>query len=219
MESDVPVELPTLEINMHFVDGENIHAPAQDKDFYAALGKLITSYSLVEGVGHYCLRFLSGMEADNARIVLGGLSFPAVTEKLRGITQRLPIAQEVELLLKQTALISEVRNSLVHRTMTFDAAGAATITNIMTTKDASQIDLSYVDTFALQCMEQDCVRIVARFTCALFPSLRTDLEASPAMIYGPWLYKPVKLDQKGQEPTKGSRSQRRRKKSSRPSPQ
>lgn len=166
--------------------------PSED-DYYAAVGKLITSYAKAEAAANIFTRKLSGLSDDSARCIFGGMRLVDLTERLKNLAKHHNHGsyKEIENILKQLFVIKLERDKIAHREAEYRHLVGIELTNISTAKSLSNASKEIFTIEHLSQLESDCVRVYFRF----FMLTHGDLKVSEDImnwLHSSWSYRPSK---------------------------
>lgn len=166
--------------------------PSED-DYYAAVGKLITSYAKAEAAANIFTRKLSGLSDESARFIFGGMRLADLTERLKNLAKyhNHESCEEIENILKQLDIIKSERNKIAHMEAEYKHSIGIELTNISTAKSLGNTSKEIFTIEHLSQMESDCIIIYFRF----YMLTHGELELSEEIINwlrSPWSYRPAK---------------------------
>jgi hypothetical protein len=169
-----------------------------DEAYFAALGRFIASYASAEHSVHTVARKLSRLTDAKARIIFGGMRLGDLTERIRGLLRATRASDkkynEIDACLIQLDLISEQRNKLVHRWVSYHD-GLIWVSNITIAKVIGSSETISLRMSDFTNMNADCSAISYRLQ---FHGRVGD----PSLLKwarSPWRYKPAQPDA-GQKP-------------------
>ncbi|MCC0000214.1 MAG: hypothetical protein H6870_14775 [Methylobacteriaceae bacterium] len=176
----------------------------EEKGYYAAVGRLVTSYARAEAAARVSVRRASpGLSDKQARIIFGGMRFPDLSERLMRLAKEICDQEwiaELQTLLDQFALIGTQRDRIAHMSSEYDYQLGLVVSNALTAKDADKPESHTFSLPDLVAMADDCDLIFTRFLNIHFskdPLPPLSLRRLGVGI--PWRYTPA-----GPQKTKGS---------------
>lgn len=173
----------------------------EKKGYYAAVGRLITSYAKAEAAARVAARWASpGLSDKHARIIFGGTRFPDLSERLMRLardTCSYESVAELQALLDQFNLIGTNRDRIAHMSSEYDYQLGLVVTNKLTAKDAEKAEGHTFSMSELEAMADDCDAIFTRFL-----NVNYTKEPGPALSLArlgasfPWRYRPAEPQRK-----------------------
>jgi hypothetical protein len=165
--------------------------PAGHDAFYAALGRFIATFAIVENTCHGVFHHICGLPQDAARALIGGRELSTVTSVLnRTVKAREPQERqdEVQALIDQINTISELRHALIHRE-TGVWQDDITASNMATAKYLESIEMLRLDLKHITNATDDLNCIHVRLLFITQPWLRSRLnQATLDAIFLAWRY-------------------------------
>lgn len=173
-------------------------------DFFAVIGRFITSYAAAECAAHVALRSLSSLSDSHARIIFAGMRFTDINEKLRKLSVDHPLEDEINCLLTQLGAIGKERDRIAHRFTYIDqemSPPRAVVSNHWNSKVLENSETRSYTAGAIANMMFDCDAILLRFKIVADGrgALGKALEQHPRDLFAPWLYIPPEQGRKRQE--------------------
>jgi hypothetical protein len=166
--------------------------PESEPGYFAELGRMIAAYASAEAGVHFLARYLSGLRDAKARAIFGRMRLPDLIELVRQMMRvdEKPddVYQEVDTCLVQLNIIANERNKLVHRMVDY-AGSHLSVSNPLTAKSLTAIEMDVFSHDDLQNMKIDCQAIFLRLLWVIAPQTNRDTELVAA-VRGPWRYKP-----------------------------
>jgi hypothetical protein len=173
-----------------------------EKEYYEAVGRLITSYAKAEAAAHLSVRKLSSLSDRHARIIFGGMRFSDIADRLRKLsaeTQTKQVSADFDEIINQFNLIGLERDRIAHRSAEYDYELGLIITNELTAKSRERAEKHIFSLAQLKDMISDCNKIFFRFLLPLIPEYLERIEpgskekhrAFLMEMYEPWRYIPA----------------------------
>jgi hypothetical protein len=176
----------------------------EETPYFAALGIFISEYAVAEGAVHLVARALSGLSDEKARAIFGGQRISDLIPRIRSFLVIDNISaertQNIESCLGQLNIISDQRDKLVHRVLTYKEA-ALHASNMMTAKSIRVPSQDVFKISDLDRMTDDCIRIFSRLYYAAYPDVKSD--ASETVVRwrnSPWRYTPSQPNSRETQP-------------------
>jgi len=164
-----------------------------DDRHFAALGRLVSTYASAEAAVYVVARHLSKLDDAKARVIFAGMRLSDLTERVRRMMEidaaSRAEADDILSCLAQLDLIGERRNHLVHWLAEY-ASGHMRVTNLLTAKSMSAIEVKFFTLEDLDQMTLDCFAILMRLLGLVVPDEHKDAELVAA-LQQPWRYKPA----------------------------
>jgi hypothetical protein len=191
---------------MGFVNGQPADAGEQ-APFFTHYGHFLWQFSQVERLCHFVFHQQSGLEESVARALIGGEQLSKVTRllnsliKAKGDTDRII---EMQFLIDQINVISQLRHDLVHRGADTMADGTINVSNRMTAKSLKSIEILRLNLEHIKGARGDLECVAIRL--ALFGAPTTMELLDPQwteILAAPWRYKRVEPN-KPHQPRRGN---------------
>ena len=149
-----------------------LKADPNEASYYEHFGRFIAAYSNAETSVHSLARHYSGTEDSKARLLIGGLRLGDVTERLRALMEisfsypkgilspggDQDRVDEIESCLVQLSIVTDKRHKLIHRSLSYSAAGFQ-LTDILTVKKLVNFETNLVTLKDMKAMYFDCMVI------------------------------------------------------------
>ena len=192
--------------------------PDEDRTF-AAFGRFIASFALVESGLHIAAKFFSEMPDAKARTVFNGARTTDVIKCLRQFVAGTAIAHDIDELIQQLLFITDARNQFVHQLIEYSHRRGLSVTNRLTSDVASQEPRIFT-LEELDNMSHDCRLIFGRLIlhCNKPEELKSLRDFPLAAIGEPWRYKPTSPKNTPLPNRDAHKSRKRRPPASRESP-
>jgi hypothetical protein len=181
-----------------------------EASYFESLGRFIASYAVAEAGVHEITRSLSKLSEAKGRVIFAGMRLGDLSERIRAMLRtdsvEKALCDDIEACLLHLDDLSEARNKLVHRHVTY-AAGQFLVSNMYTAKSREGIQTETFKRVDLNHMEQDCRVIFLRLTSALEPEKR-EPDIAPLLML-PWRYIPASPAPQAKPPRQGRKSRQR----------
>jgi hypothetical protein len=169
---------------MGFVNGQPADAGEQ-APFFTHYGHFLWQFSQVERLCHFVFHQQSGLENKVARALIGGEQLSKVTKllnsliKAKGEKDRIV---EMQYLIDQINVISQLRHDLVHRGADTMSDGTINVSNSWTAKSLESIEILRLNLEHIKGARGDLECIALRLSLFGVPSMMSQLAPQWAEI-------------------------------------
>lgn len=168
----------------------------QEDAVYAAFGRFIAAYSLAEAAFFVVVRHFSGLPDIKSRPIFAGMKPIDLIPRIRGLISEENDLNSFNRNVAQFNLITNERNQLIHREITFDALGNLVITNELSSKLTNSMTPRILSKDILGYMESDCKKIFGNLIilCDRTEELKHVPDVSLLSLGFSWKYTPPPPD-------------------------
>lgn len=168
--------------------------PFERSRYYSELGRFISIYSIAEAALRGVLQRTAGIDEPTSLAIFSGTRTDQASSFIRRCYEAKgeKIPQELADLLQQMAIITNLRNDLVHHGIDFTTA-PPTANNRRSALSARAIRQTVVTERVLESASWDCGRLVLGFFTYVFPDADSDekiLSDRAFAVRTPWHYIP-----------------------------
>lgn len=196
------------------VDEKSIEA--RRSEYFETLGRFVDAFTHAEKIVHLSFEPHSGFTHEVARTIKGGMKL----SDLIALIKRLLVANnapketlnEFSTIFDQLSIISQFRDSIIHRGIYMNDDGALSVNNFATAKSIDQFEIANFSLDDIRCATRDLQKITDRIIRVTW-GMHHDLQISWDLD-GPWLYKQVQLRNPRQQPRSKTPGRKRQQKPS-----